>query len=57
MSTPPTTADDPAVPIRAGRLFEAHLAVRDLARSVRFYRDALGLPVACTVSEPLGETR
>ncbi len=32
------------VPIRG--LFEAHLTVRDLSRSISFYRDVLGLPLA-----------
>ena len=32
------------VPIRG--LFEAHLTVRDLDRSIGFYRDVLGLPLA-----------
>ena len=32
------------VPIRG--LFEAHLTVRDLERSIGFYRDVLGLPLA-----------
>jgi catechol 2,3-dioxygenase-like lactoylglutathione lyase family enzyme len=32
------------VPIRG--LFEAHLTVSDLDRSIRFYRDVLGLPLA-----------
>jgi lactoylglutathione lyase len=32
-------------------LFEAHLTVRDLARSVAFYRDVVGLPVAHEVPE------
>jgi NAD(P)H-dependent FMN reductase/catechol 2,3-dioxygenase-like lactoylglutathione lyase family enzyme len=33
------------------RLFEAHLTVRDLARSIAFYRDCLGLELAHTVTE------
>ncbi len=32
-------------------IFETHLLVRDLARSVAFYRDVLGLPVAFAVPE------
>jgi lactoylglutathione lyase len=32
-------------------LFETHLAVADLARSVSFYRDVVGLPVALEVPE------
>ena len=32
------------VPIRG--LFEAHLTVSDLDRSIAFYRDVLGLPLA-----------
>lgn len=37
------------IPIQG--LFETHLLVRDLARSVAFYRDVLRLPVASTVPE------
>lgn len=37
------------IPIRG--LFEAHLAVADLDRSIRFYRDTLGLPLAQTFPE------
>ncbi|MBA3260889.1 MAG: VOC family protein [Thermoleophilaceae bacterium] len=33
------------------RLFEAHLTVRDLGRSVGFYRDVVGLPVALEIPE------
>jgi lactoylglutathione lyase len=33
-----------AVPVRG--LFESHLTVADLARSLAFYRDVVGLPVA-----------
>ena len=36
------------VPIK--RLFEAHLNVRDLDRSIAFYRDVLGLELAHTVA-------
>ena len=32
-------------------LFEAHLTVADLARSVSFYRDLVGLPVALEIPE------
>jgi lactoylglutathione lyase len=32
-------------------IFETHLLVRDLARSVAFYRDVLGLPLATEVPE------
>jgi lactoylglutathione lyase len=38
-----------AVPVLG--LFEAHLTVSDLARSVAFYRDRVGLPVAFEVPE------
>jgi lactoylglutathione lyase len=31
--------------VRVGGLFETHLAVGDLSRSVAFYRDLVGLPV------------
>jgi lactoylglutathione lyase len=37
------------VPIRG--LFEAHLTVRDLDRSISFYRDVLGLPLAHVITE------
>jgi lactoylglutathione lyase len=37
------------VPIRG--LFEAHLTVSDLDRSIRFYRDVLGLPFAHRIPE------
>ena len=33
------------------RLFETHLTVTDLQRSVAFYRDVVGLPVALEVPE------
>jgi lactoylglutathione lyase len=36
-------------PIR--KLFETHLTVADLGRSVAFYRDVVGLPVALEVPE------
>lgn len=32
------------VPVRG--LFETHLTVRDLERSIAFYRDVVGLPLA-----------
>jgi lactoylglutathione lyase len=32
-------------------LFESHLTVSDLDRSIRFYRDSLGLPIAHIVPE------
>ena len=38
-----------SIPIRG--LFEAHLPVADLDRSLRFYRDALGLEVAFEVPD------
>ena len=37
------------VPIRG--LFEAHLTVSDLDRSIEFYRDVLGLPLAQRIPE------
>jgi lactoylglutathione lyase len=37
-------------PLAVAGLFEAHLAVADLERSVAFYRDVVGLPLA--LSEP-----
>jgi catechol 2,3-dioxygenase-like lactoylglutathione lyase family enzyme len=39
----------PIVPIRG--LFEAHLTVRDLDRSIGFYRDVLELPLAHVIPE------
>jgi lactoylglutathione lyase len=36
-------------PVRG--LFETHLTVRDVARSVAFYRDVVGLPLALEVPE------
>src|SRR6185312_4710908 len=39
-----------ALPVAAG-LFETHLTVSDLARSVAFYRDVVGLPVALELPE------
>ena len=38
-----------AVPVRG--LFEAHLTVRDLSRSLAFYRDVVGLPIAFEVPD------
>jgi lactoylglutathione lyase len=38
-----------AVPVRG--LFESHLTVSDLGRSVAFYRDVVGLPIALEVPE------
>ena len=38
----------PIVPIRG--LFEAHLTVSDLDRSITFYRDTLGLPLAHVIA-------
>src|SRR2546423_1302267 len=35
----------------ADRLFEAHLTVADLDRSVAFYRDVVGLPLALRLDE------
>jgi lactoylglutathione lyase len=37
--------------MRVRGLFETHLTVADLARSVAFYRDVVGLPVAREVPE------
>jgi lactoylglutathione lyase len=41
----------PPAPTAVSGLFEAHLTVSDLARSVAFYRDDVGLPVAFEVPE------
>ena len=38
-------------PIPVGGLFETHLTVSDLQRSIRFYRDVIGLQLAFEVSE------
>jgi lactoylglutathione lyase len=38
-----------ALPLRG--LFETHLTVRDLSRSIAFYRDVVGLPIALEVPE------
>jgi lactoylglutathione lyase len=38
-------------PIAATGLFETHLTVSDLGRSVAFYRDAVGLPLALELPE------
>jgi lactoylglutathione lyase len=40
-----------AKPVPVGALFEAHLTVSDLGRSVRFYRDVVGLRPAHEVPE------
>jgi len=38
-------------PLPVGGLFETHLTVGDLSRSVAFYREVVGLPLALEVSE------
>jgi lactoylglutathione lyase len=38
-------------PLRVRGLFETHLTVADLKRSVAFYRDTVGLPVALELPE------
>jgi lactoylglutathione lyase len=40
-----------ARPIPIRRLFESHLTVSDLKRSVSFYRDLVGLPLALELPE------
>jgi lactoylglutathione lyase len=40
-----------AGPIPIRRLFESHLTVSDLQRSVSFYRDSVGLPLALELPE------
>ena len=42
-------AMSPSIPV--GKLFETHLTVRDLQRSIAFYRDVVGLPLATEVPE------
>ncbi len=39
------------IPVRIDGLFETHLTVADLDRSIAFYRDVLGLPLAHVVAE------
>jgi lactoylglutathione lyase len=39
-------------PIPVKRLFETHLTVSDLQRSIGFYRDVVGLKLAFEASEP-----
>jgi GNAT superfamily N-acetyltransferase/catechol 2,3-dioxygenase-like lactoylglutathione lyase family enzyme len=41
----------PTAPVPIGGLFEAHLTVGDLGRSVAFYRDTVGLSLALEVPE------
>ena len=41
----------PNTPVPVQGLFEAHLTVSDLPRSVAFYRDVVGLPLAREVPE------
>jgi lactoylglutathione lyase len=38
-------------PVPLHGLFEAHLTTRDLDRSISFYRDVVGLPLACELPE------
>ena len=38
--------------VNAKHLFEAHIAVADLAASVAFYRDVIGLELAHTTTKP-----
>ena len=40
-----------AEPVPVAGLFETHLTVADLRRSVAFYRDVVGLPLAFEVAE------
>jgi len=37
--------------VQAAGLFETHLTVSDLERSVEFYRDVIGLPLALTMPD------
>jgi lactoylglutathione lyase len=43
--------DSALQPVRTTGLFETHLTVSDLGRSLAFYRDVVGLPVAYEVPE------
>ena len=47
----PAAAEGATKPISVGGLFETHLTVSDLSRSVAFYRDIVGLPLALEVPE------
>jgi lactoylglutathione lyase len=40
-----------AQPVAVTGLFETHLTVSDLSRSIAFYRDVVGLPVALEIPE------
>jgi lactoylglutathione lyase len=46
-----TVAECPMAIVPIRRLFETHLTVRDLDRSIGFYRDTLGLEVAHVIPE------
>ena len=47
----PAAAEGAAKPIPVGGLFETHLTVSDLSRSVAFYRGVVGLTLALEVPE------
>jgi len=46
-----TTREPVRKPVAATGIFETHLTVSDLGRSVAFYRDVVGLPLALDLSE------
>src|SRR5436189_65001 len=46
-----SSANEPKALAAAAGLFETHLTVSDLDRSVAFYRDVVGLPVALELPE------
>src|SRR5919198_5739448 len=49
---PPASYTGPvAEPVPVRGLFETHLTVRDVERSVTFYRDVVGLPLALDLPE------
>lgn len=47
----PAAAEGATKPIPVGGLFETHLTVSDLSRSVAFYQGVVGLPLALEVPE------
>jgi lactoylglutathione lyase len=51
VSGPSVVPGSDSVPVPVGGLFEAHLSVGDLGRSVAFYRDVVGLPLAAEEPE------
>ena len=48
---PRAVSEAASEPVTVGGLFETHLTVSDIGRSVAFYRDVVGLPLALEVPE------